>query len=108
MGLESPGRGRTASARSPQPPTCRPDIAHPVVVAAGRVELHVCVESACSGDAAVSVVMDEVHDVRQRVLLHSTGDAQLQVGLPRDLLAAGGVGSESVGVRHFAIFSLFN
>lgn len=52
--------------------------------------------------------MDEVHDVRERVLLHLTSDVQLQVGLARDLPAVGGVGSESVGVHHLAIFSLFD
>lgn len=62
--------------------------------------------SARARDAAVVPMFDAVHDLRHRVLLHSTAHQQLQVILTRNLPVGGGVGAKRVGVHRPAVLKL--
>lgn len=80
---------------------------HLIVEAAGCVEIHAGVESAGAHNAAVVMLMDNVHNLGHRVLVHLTAHFQLQVRLACNLSVVGGVRTEDVGVHNSAILKLF-
>lgn len=83
-----------------------PKKSYPVVKAAGGVESHGAVESACACNGAVVNFMDPIQNLYHRVLFHTTAHVQLEVRLACDLPIAGGVGADSVGVHHPTVVKL--
>lgn len=78
-----------------------------IVEAAGCVERHGGVESACACNGAVTRISDNEHGMRHGVLVHLTGDVQPEVGVACDHSRGGGFTADSVAVHNSAIVELF-
>ena len=84
-----------------------PPLTHLLVETAGSVEMHAGVESARARNGTVAMVFGNVHNLRHRVLIHSTAHIQLEGSLTRDLPDVGPLATETVGINDPAILKLF-